>query len=154
MLFVGPEFAAVAEQVREKLPTVQRVIAVHDGYESCPAATDPDPRVHGSAPEGCFVQLDTSGTTGFPKGAMRPRGRGRLPLRHRPDQGHDHLRRGNIYPAEIERVIAEHPKRMERLASTKGVRGLAVRFTPKEAERPYRFLRWLLARLERELRGG
>lgn len=96
LLFVGPEFAAAAAQIRENLPTVERVIAVPDEYEAwlgadarCPAgaqegaadarppaegqdsaAHEPDPEVHASAPEDCFVQLYTSGTTGFPKGAM------------------------------------------------------------------------------------
>ncbi|MGD9531688.1 MAG: long-chain-fatty-acid--CoA ligase, partial [Pseudonocardia sp.] len=70
LLFVGPEFTAAAEQVREKLPTVQRVIGVPDEYEAWLAAATPDAQVHPSAPGDCFVQLYTSGTTGFPKGAM------------------------------------------------------------------------------------
>jgi acyl-CoA synthetase (AMP-forming)/AMP-acid ligase II len=73
ILFVGPEFAAAAEQLREKLPTVERVIHVGgdgDEYEAWLAAHEPDPDVHPVSPEDCFVQLYTSGTTGFPKGAM------------------------------------------------------------------------------------
>ncbi|GAA3096226.1 long-chain fatty acid--CoA ligase [Pseudonocardia yunnanensis] len=73
ILFVGPEFAAAVEQVRDRLPTVERVIRVggpDDEYEAWLAAQQPDAEVHPSSPEDCFVQLYTSGTTGFPKGAM------------------------------------------------------------------------------------
>jgi len=73
ILFVGPEFAAAVEQVRDRLPTVERVIRVggaDDEYEAWLAAQQPDSEVHPSSPEDCFVQLYTSGTTGFPKGAM------------------------------------------------------------------------------------
>jgi acyl-CoA synthetase (AMP-forming)/AMP-acid ligase II len=73
ILFVGPEFAAAVEQVRDKLPTVERVIrvgGVDDEYEAWLAAHEPDPEVHPAGPDDCFVQLYTSGTTGFPKGAM------------------------------------------------------------------------------------
>jgi acyl-CoA synthetase (AMP-forming)/AMP-acid ligase II len=73
ILFVGPEFAAAVEQVRDKLPTVERVIRVggaDDEYEGWLAARQPDPEVYPADREDCFVQLYTSGTTGFPKGAM------------------------------------------------------------------------------------
>jgi acyl-CoA synthetase (AMP-forming)/AMP-acid ligase II len=73
LLFVGPEFANVVEKVRDQLPTVERVIRVggaDDQYEAWLAAQAPDTRVHRAAPIDCFVQLYTSGTTGFPKGAM------------------------------------------------------------------------------------
>ncbi|MDN5748269.1 MAG: long-chain-fatty-acid--CoA ligase [Pseudonocardia sp.] len=73
VLFVGPEFAAAVAQVRDKLPTVEQVIHVGgegDEYEAWIAAHEPDTDVHPSAPGDCFVQLYTSGTTGFPKGAM------------------------------------------------------------------------------------
>jgi acyl-CoA synthetase (AMP-forming)/AMP-acid ligase II len=73
ILVVGPEFAAAVAQVRDKLPSVERVIHVGgdgDEYEAWLGAHDPDPQVHPSAPDDCFVQLYTSGTTGFPKGAM------------------------------------------------------------------------------------
>jgi acyl-CoA synthetase (AMP-forming)/AMP-acid ligase II len=73
ILFVGPEFASAVEQVRDRLPTVERVIRVggaDDEYEAWLAAHQPDTEVHPSGPEDCFVQLYTSGTTGFPKGAM------------------------------------------------------------------------------------
>lgn len=85
ILFVGPEFAGAVERLREKLPTVERVIHVggsaharsadaprgpRDEYEAWLAAEEPDPHVHPANPDDCFVQLYTSGTTGFPKGAM------------------------------------------------------------------------------------
>ncbi|GAA1302994.1 long-chain-fatty-acid--CoA ligase [Pseudonocardia xinjiangensis] len=73
ILFVGPEFAAAVAQVRDQLPTVERVIQVggaDDEYEAWLAAHRPDPEVHPAHPDDCFVQLYTSGTTGFPKGAM------------------------------------------------------------------------------------
>ncbi|MGQ0572784.1 MAG: long-chain-fatty-acid--CoA ligase [Pseudonocardia sp.] len=70
ILFVGPEFAGAVEQVRAKLPSVEQVVAVPDGYEAWLAAAEPDPGVHPAEPGDCFVQLYTSGTTGFPKGAM------------------------------------------------------------------------------------
>jgi acyl-CoA synthetase (AMP-forming)/AMP-acid ligase II len=73
LLFVGPEFAGAADKARAHLPSVERVIRVggaDDEYEAWLAAHEPDARVQPTAPDGCFVQLYTSGTTGFPKGAM------------------------------------------------------------------------------------
>ncbi|MEJ8858127.1 long-chain-fatty-acid--CoA ligase [Variovorax robiniae] len=73
ILFVGPEFAGAVAQLRDKLPTIERVIRIggpDDEYEAWLAAQEPDAAVHPSKPEDCFVQLYTSGTTGFPKGAM------------------------------------------------------------------------------------
>ena len=73
ILLVGPEFASGVEQVREKLSDVERVVRVGgeaDEYEAWLAANDPDDRRHDGSPDDCFVQLYTSGTTGFPKGVM------------------------------------------------------------------------------------
>lgn len=73
LLFVGPEFAGAAESLRDKIPTVERVVRIggdDDEYEAWLAAHEPDTDVHPPAPDDCFVQLYTSGTTGFPKGAM------------------------------------------------------------------------------------
>ncbi len=41
-----------------------------DEYEAWLAAHEPDPEIHPVDPDDCFVQLYTSGTTGFPKGAL------------------------------------------------------------------------------------
>jgi acyl-CoA synthetase (AMP-forming)/AMP-acid ligase II len=73
VLFVGPEFADAVDQLRHKLPTVERVIRVggnDDEYEAWLAAQEPGAAPHAVAQDECFVQLYTSGTTGFPKGAM------------------------------------------------------------------------------------
>ncbi|MDM0078551.1 long-chain-fatty-acid--CoA ligase [Variovorax sp. J2P1-59] len=73
LLFVGPEFANAIEQIRSQLPTVERVIRIggpEDEYEPWLAAQEPDAEARPAQPEDCFVQLYTSGTTGFPKGAM------------------------------------------------------------------------------------
>ncbi|WP_051581214.1 long-chain-fatty-acid--CoA ligase [Pseudonocardia acaciae] len=69
VLFVGPEFAPLVDGVRDKLPTVRRVVRIADEYEDWLAA-EPDHEVHPAGPDDCFLQLYTSGTTGFPKGAM------------------------------------------------------------------------------------
>jgi acyl-CoA synthetase (AMP-forming)/AMP-acid ligase II len=73
VLFVGPEFAGTIEALRPALPTLERVIRVggtDDEYEAWLAAHEPDPTVYPAQPDDCFLQLYTSGTTGFPKGAM------------------------------------------------------------------------------------
>ena len=73
VLFVGPEFAAAVATLRDQLPSVERVLRIggaDDEYESWLSAQAPDTCVHPAAPGDCFVQLYTSGTTGFPKGAM------------------------------------------------------------------------------------
>ena len=73
LLFVGPEFAAAVDALREQLPTVERIIRIGgdaDDYEAWLSAQAPDTQAHPAAPGDCFVQLYTSGTTGFPKGAM------------------------------------------------------------------------------------
>ncbi len=73
ILFVGPEFAGAAEHLRPNLPGIERVIRIggdKDDFEAWVAANPPDPKVHPAKGGDCFVQLYTSGTTGFPKGAM------------------------------------------------------------------------------------
>ena len=73
LLFVGPELAGAVEKLRAHLPSVERVVRVggaDDEYEAWLAAHEPDGQVHPAAPNDCFVQLYTSGTTGFPKGSM------------------------------------------------------------------------------------
>ena len=73
LLFVGPEFAGAVDKLRDQMPLVERVIRIggaDDGYEAWLAAQQPDSLAYPAAPGDCFVQLYTSGTTGFPKGAM------------------------------------------------------------------------------------
>jgi acyl-CoA synthetase (AMP-forming)/AMP-acid ligase II len=71
--FVGAEFAPLVEQVRAKVPTLERVVVVGgdaDQYEAWLAGAEPVEPEHRAGPDDCFLQLYTSGTTGFPKGAM------------------------------------------------------------------------------------
>ena len=73
VLFVGPEFAQAVQALRPALPTIERVIRVggpEDEYEAWLAAHEPDAAIYPAQPDHCFLQLYTSGTTGFPKGAM------------------------------------------------------------------------------------
>ncbi len=49
----------------------------------------------------------------------------------------------------VARVVRAHPKRFSSTARADGGVELAVRFTPREAERPFRFLRWVMAQLRR-----
>ncbi|MEZ4238657.1 MAG: TRCF domain-containing protein [Myxococcota bacterium] len=51
-------------------------------------------------------------------------------------------------PSRVEATVARHPKRFA-LKAEGGKTSLDVRFTPQEAERPLRYLRWVLAQLER-----
>ena len=73
VVVVGAEFAATLAEVRDGLPKVREVVALGgdgDEYEKWLAAAEPVTEQYGSAPDDCFLQLYTSGTTGWPKGAM------------------------------------------------------------------------------------
>jgi acyl-CoA synthetase (AMP-forming)/AMP-acid ligase II len=73
VLFVGTEFLPVLAKIRDELPTVRRVIVVGgdaDEYEEWLAGALPTAQPGPVDPTACFLQLYTSGTTGFPKGAM------------------------------------------------------------------------------------
>ncbi|MFR9806723.1 long-chain-fatty-acid--CoA ligase [Pseudonocardia sp. RS010] len=73
LLLVGPEFAQAAEALRDTVPTLRRLVRVGgeaDEYEAWLAAHEPAAGPAEVDPDACFVQLYTSGTTGFPKGVM------------------------------------------------------------------------------------
>jgi acyl-CoA synthetase (AMP-forming)/AMP-acid ligase II len=73
VLLVGAEFVPVVEAVRDRLPSVRQVIVVggdDDEYEAWLAAAEPLAQPAAPNPDDCFLQLYTSGTTGFPKGAQ------------------------------------------------------------------------------------
>jgi transcription-repair coupling factor (superfamily II helicase) len=61
-------------------------------------------------------------------------------------QLHSHT---SIPNERLQRLIQTSPKRFA-LLERDGVRTLEVRFLPQEAERPFRFLRWVFAQLERD----
>jgi acyl-CoA synthetase (AMP-forming)/AMP-acid ligase II len=73
LLFVGAEFLPLVQRIRDELTTVEKVIVVggtDDEYEGWLAAHEPLDTTREAQPDECFLQLYTSGTTGFPKGAM------------------------------------------------------------------------------------
>jgi acyl-CoA synthetase (AMP-forming)/AMP-acid ligase II len=73
VVVVGAEFAATLAEVRDRLPRVREVVVLGgdgDEYEKWLAAAEPVTVPYASAPEDCFLVLYTSGTTGWPKGAM------------------------------------------------------------------------------------
>jgi len=73
VLFVGADLLPVLDQLGDTLKAVERVVVVGgeaDGYEAWLAAAPPVEPAYRPSPDDCFLQLYTSGTTGFPKGAM------------------------------------------------------------------------------------
>jgi acyl-CoA synthetase (AMP-forming)/AMP-acid ligase II len=73
LVVVGAEFTALLDGLRDRLPNVQRVVVLGgdaDEYEALLAAAEPTGTPFDSTPDDCCVQLYTSGTTGYPKGAM------------------------------------------------------------------------------------
>ena len=55
-----------------------------------------------------------------------------------------------LHGQRLERAVARHPKRFSLKKTESGV-VLDARFTPREAERPFRYLRWVFAQLTREM---
>src|SRR6201996_5795910 len=76
LLFVGPEFIALAHRVLEETPDVKKVIAMEGGdpawqtFESWRDAQTAQAPAAELSPSDIAIQLYTSGTTGRPKGAM------------------------------------------------------------------------------------
>ncbi|MFC5992842.1 long-chain fatty acid--CoA ligase [Pseudonocardia hispaniensis] len=73
LLIVGAGFADTVNNLRADLPAVKRVVVLGgdaDEYEAFIANATPLKDRHEASPDDCFLQLYTSGTTGFPKGAM------------------------------------------------------------------------------------
>jgi acyl-CoA synthetase (AMP-forming)/AMP-acid ligase II len=73
VLIVGHEFAHAVASIRSEIPAVRRIIVLggpEDEYEALISGATPLDQRHEATPDDCFLQLYTSGTTGFPKGAM------------------------------------------------------------------------------------
>ena len=67
LVVAGPDFTGALPQ------GVRRVIVLggdQDEYEQFLSAAEPVSEAYDAAPDDCFLQLYTSGTTGWPKGAM------------------------------------------------------------------------------------
>ncbi len=76
ILFVGPEFTGLVQNLRDEMANVKTIVAMEGGVEGWPsyerwrdAQADSDPDVAISTKD-IVIQLYTSGTTGRPKGAM------------------------------------------------------------------------------------
>ncbi len=73
VVIVGAEFAEALGEVRRGLPDVREVIVLGgelNEYEQRLVEAEPLTTRYQSTPDDCFLQLYTSGTTGWPKGAM------------------------------------------------------------------------------------
>ncbi len=76
VLIVGSELMPLVEQIRDRLPAVERIIEVTpegaegDGYEAWLAAAQPVSRPADVDPEDVCLVMYSSGTTGRPKGVM------------------------------------------------------------------------------------
>ena len=74
LLFVSKEFQSVVDGIRNELPALTTVVVVDDdgptGYEAWLSAAEPLQDVTQPKLSDPWIQLYTSGTTGFPKGAV------------------------------------------------------------------------------------
>jgi acyl-CoA synthetase (AMP-forming)/AMP-acid ligase II len=73
VVVVGAEFAATLAGVRDRIPKVREVVVLGgdgDEYEKWLATAEPVTKPYAATPDDCVLQLYTSGTTGWPKGAM------------------------------------------------------------------------------------
>jgi acyl-CoA synthetase (AMP-forming)/AMP-acid ligase II len=63
ILFAAPELVSTVEKL--DLPLVERIVTDYEGFLAGDEQIDHEPE-----PDDCFLQLYTSGTTGYPKGAL------------------------------------------------------------------------------------
>ena len=76
VLFVGPDFFPLVEQIKDELKTVKRIVAMAPGHidwapfvEWRDGQSEDDPNVPAGRDDIC-IQMYTSGTTGHPKGVQ------------------------------------------------------------------------------------
>jgi acyl-CoA synthetase (AMP-forming)/AMP-acid ligase II len=73
LLLVGAEFRHVTDAIKADLPSVAKTVVIggsDDQYEQWLAGAGPAALPARPAGDACFLQVYTSGTTGYPKGAM------------------------------------------------------------------------------------
>ncbi|MEM7570178.1 MAG: fatty acid--CoA ligase [Pseudomonadota bacterium] len=76
ILFVDADFLPLIESVKDSCPALRKVYVIegaHDGYENYVSwrdAADASAAPNEAKPDDVLAQLYTSGTTGFPKGAL------------------------------------------------------------------------------------
>lgn len=77
VLIVGADFVDAVEAIRSELPKLRRIVVLggqNDEYQGLVATGVPITHRHHADASDCFLQLYTSGTTGWPKGAMLSQG--------------------------------------------------------------------------------